>query len=70
MDYGESKGSYVAEVTVGDDKREIKVELPPTISAVVLKACVNELTMATEQAANSFGEHLQESVKDVKLLPS
>lgn len=67
--FGPHKGRYIAKVRVGKDRDSIQIELPPSVSEVVLNACVDELTKATETAAKEFGRRLRESIGQPPALP-
>lgn len=60
--YGELAGKYIATVRIGDEKGTISMEISPRISNIILHACVDELSAATELAANTFRDNLRASV--------
>lgn len=58
--YGPDKGKYIAKVRVGDDKSEIRMELSPEVSAVVLSNCITFLCEATDRASSEMKQKLMD----------
>lgn len=60
--YGPHQGQYIAEITTGDAKSSITMELSPTISSRVLALAMDELCAATDEAAKEMKQRLLDAV--------
>lgn len=60
--YGDHKGKYIANVVVGERGSTIMMELPPDVSAVIVRDCIDHLCRATDAAAHEMKERLVASL--------
>ena len=63
--WGELEGKYIATVAISGEKERITMEISPEVSAVVLQACLGEVSAAVEMAADSFRSKLRECVNNL-----
>lgn len=63
--FGPNKGKYIANVHIRGEKERIMMEISPEVSAIVLQACLGEVSAAVEMAADSFRSKLRECVNNL-----